>query len=691
MLNMLAYPGYAIFTTQALVPPVVTFANNASPTTENLECEVQLMEIGSPENSNAKSETSEKVLAAKQRMIKMIPHEIATQLGAKLSTLFALFVKMSVGGSVRPRQSGFSRNNLTQTPSESARALADMLAKHINDTLLWTPPLESPTSRFRFSFFTCAVQLSSQLLMDDVRSPYHLMLQHLLSQKGEQILEKALYEGVKAATGKDLDEILCQDELPPGCAEYLAEWLFLMEKLIDTSRILESRYGLPAKYDPDNYHVPFRPGRYLVTVHQIAFSAVKKLWGKNALKGYKPKPNAPKLLETLLAVLRHIIKSEEQIQKQVDKENKEDDENPNRLMDALNKRWDSTKFLREIAPEFRLNLDGAAGSSASESHREYRAELAALISRQGLGEGLAGEAVPGDPYTNAMQLLHQRYGDIISGAPGSMSPTVPPIPDIALPPTATPPAAVSDAARTQRVTALVSMGYPERLANRAVDQCRSLETAVDYCLNHTDEDDELAMAIQMSLEPSAEMAEEPPADEDVPPEEPAPPAVNEAEEAAKKAAKEAEQKKLEEDLKKSINQTVQDEQKRKMQESKMKALDQTRNVPITRDEIYKFSYNMIGGCLQLLDDDPDTVYRISDLLIVTIRRNGQSWMKGKHHNCSDESLFLFLFVECPNCFIISEYMKSGSFSFCIFFLHFKLMVSLGSVILGVAYRVVNIR
>ena len=74
--------------------------------------EVQLMEIGSPENSNGTLPVTamgtEKQMETKQKMIKMIPHEIATQLGAKLSTLFALFVKMAVGGSVRPRQQGFN-------------------------------------------------------------------------------------------------------------------------------------------------------------------------------------------------------------------------------------------------------------------------------------------------------------------------------------------------------------------------------------------------------------------------------------------------------------------------------------------------------------------------------------------------------------------------------------------------------
>lgn len=673
--------------------PTVSFGNSASPTTENLECEVQLMEIGSPENSNSalvapsalsnKSELNEKILAAKQRLIKMIPHEIATQLGAKLSTLFALFVKMSVGGSVRPRQSGFSRNNITHVPTESARSIADMLARHINDTLMWEPPLKSPTSRFRFSFFTCAVQLSSQLLMDDVRSPYHLMLQHLLSQRGEKVLESSLYDGVKAATGKDLDEILAEDELPPGCAEYLAEWLFLIEKLIDTSRILESRYGLPVKYDPDQYHVPFRPGRYLVTIHQIAFTAVKKLWGKNALKGYTPKPNSPKLLETLLAVLRHIIKSEEQIQKQVDKENKEDDDHPNRLMEAVKKRWDTNPSKFGLDPfnvehmEPSGNRPGAttsAATSISALYQQRQAQLSALLTQRGLGDTVndnmevrllteqlnaaIGEESGNvdsartqrqpidptiDPYSNAMQLL---LPDPAVRPP--TGPTTPPIYQAARttqPPSAT--ATMTDAARTQRqehVDILVRMGYQSRLATRALDQCRnSLDQAAEYCIQHADEDDELEMAIQMSLEPNADAARSD--EEDAMPEQTATQLAAEVEAATLKAAKEAEAKRIEDEIKEKAAQKqaahkqkqiaaqkqlkVDNEIKRQRQEAKMKALDQSRNIPITKDEITKFSYNMIGGCLQLLDDDPDTVYRISDLLIVTIRRNGQAWMKGR--------------------------------------------------------------
>ena len=57
----------------------------------------------------------------------------------------------------------------------------------------------------------------------------------------------------------------------------------------------------------------------------------------------------------------------------------------------------------------------------------------------------------------------------------------------------------------------------------------------------------------------------------------------------------------------------------------MVKLEQMIVEPIKKAEITKFTNEMVPGCLQLLDDDPDTVYRISDLLIVTIRRNGSKW------------------------------------------------------------------
>ena len=57
----------------------------------------------------------------------------------------------------------------------------------------------------------------------------------------------------------------------------------------------------------------------------------------------------------------------------------------------------------------------------------------------------------------------------------------------------------------------------------------------------------------------------------------------------------------------------------------MVKLEQMIVEPIKKAGITKFTNEIVPWCLQLLDDDPDTVYRINDLLIVTIRRNGGTW------------------------------------------------------------------
>jgi hypothetical protein len=65
--------------------------------------------------------------------------------------------------------------------------------------------------------------------------------------------------------------------------------------------------------------------------------------------------------------------------------------------------------------------------------------------------------------------------------------------------------------------------------------------------------------------------------------------------------------KLAEEKKKEIERKL----KRERQEIKMKSLEQVKSslTNLTKQEITDFTHIMIGGCLQLLDDDPETVYR----------------------------------------------------------------------------------
>ena len=201
-----------------------------------------------------------------------------------------------------------------------------------------------------------------------------------------------------------------------------------------------------------------------------------------------------------------------------------------------------------------------------------------------------------------------------------------------VPPAGTAPevAAAPPPARNAFVDSLVGMGYSERLSLRAVQMFpNSNEQAVEYCLANQDQD-ELEMAIQMSLQGAEDDDEEGEENEDVanPVEEvttqevasavPEPPA-----EPTPTAEQIAKEKKEEEKRAREL-----EEQKRKeIQHNKMVKLEQMIIEPIKKDEITQFTNTMIPGCLQLLDDDPETVYRISDLLIVTIKRNGTEWMQ----------------------------------------------------------------
>ena len=78
--------------------------NSTSPS--SLETEVQSMEIGSPAEQAKQDDKSN---ALRKKLIKMLPQTIAAELGQKLSNLYSLLVKMSVGASQRSRQSGFNR------------------------------------------------------------------------------------------------------------------------------------------------------------------------------------------------------------------------------------------------------------------------------------------------------------------------------------------------------------------------------------------------------------------------------------------------------------------------------------------------------------------------------------------------------------------------------------------------------
>ena len=222
------------------------------------------------------------------------------------------------------------------------------------------------------------------------------------------------------------------------------------------------------------------------------------------------------------------------------------------------------------------------------------------------------------------EALARANGEVPSSSSSAVPPAVVAAPEVA----SAPPA------RNAFVDSLVGMGYSERLSLRAVQMFpNSNEQAVEYCLANQDQD-ELEMAIQMSLQGAEDEDEEGEDVEDVtaqpeevaaqPPTAPTQPEVATPEPPREPTPEQiAKEKKDEEKRAREL-----EEQKRKeIQHNKMVKLEQMIIEPIKKDEITQFTNTMIPGCLQLLDDDPETVYRISDLLIVTIKRNGAEWMQ----------------------------------------------------------------
>merc|ERR1711990_361189 len=138
---------------------------------------------------------------------------------------------------------------------------------------------------------------------------------------------------------------------------------------------------------------------------------------------------SPKLLESLLAVLRHVIKSEEFVRKQTEKENKEDEDEQSKRgaesHDRASKRFRSgrenlrhlrneirnstmspAEHLQSIISEFSQNIE-AAGAASSSVGDLVRASLQSVSNQTaqatpvGVGDEALAEAQAGPPTTAA--------------------------------------------------------------------------------------------------------------------------------------------------------------------------------------------------------------------------------------------------------------------------------------------------
>ncbi|XP_071495531.1 E3 ubiquitin-protein ligase HUWE1-like [Diadema antillarum] len=156
----------------------------------------------------------------------------------------------------------------------------------------------------------------------------------------------------------------------------------------------------------------------------------------------------------------------------------------------------------------------------------------------------------------------------------------------------------------EHVTQLMDMGFPREHAVEALQHSTSLERAAEWALTHPprlpqsfggtglSEEEEMMQAIAMSLGEAIQ------------------PPVDQQEEERKKKEEEERKKKEEE------------ERKLKQMEEQDKIPEEA---PLDKAILNDFVDSMLPGCLKLLDDIPETVYRVCDLLVVANNRNGEEW------------------------------------------------------------------
>lgn len=63
-----------------------------------------------------------------------------------------------------------------------------------------------------------------------------------------------------------------------------------------------------------------------------------------------------------------------------------------------------------------------------------------------------------------------------------------------------------------------------------------------------------------------------------------------------------------------------------MDEPEAKCLEKFEGAePLEAAELLAFTDSMLPGCSQLLDELPDTVYRVCDLIMTAVKRNGPTY------------------------------------------------------------------
>jgi hypothetical protein len=306
------------------------------------------------------------------------------------------------------------------------------------------------------------------VLFDENKKPYHLMLQRFDQLGGLRALFDAFHWSLSLLTDTSSEASannngMDRDKLQEGTLEFIEAWLQLVQKLVNTRHMLETRHSLnqnsAAAASSGLGHIKndaaavaeikrvcaFDPVRFLFKVHKEAFEALMCLWSDDS-KSFIIRENYA-LSETVLNILCQILVGDSQLQ---------------------------SKLAEQKTAASLPSTTTAAGASTSNGGQAsfVRAYLFNDTRRAAAGAGGGDE--------NAGGVGHWR-----SSVAGGQQPHPPPPPPPP-PPPQQPPERQLTPLDHEIIMQMIAMGFSAELAQEAVVRSPpdSLEQAVEYCFNH---------------------------------------------------------------------------------------------------------------------------------------------------------------------------------------------------------------
>lgn len=268
------------------------------------------MDIDSPSTSGAlrknKPPQDTKVVAS-QSQLKYIKSLLgaSSRLGRALAELFGLLVRLCVGSPIRQRRGqNFIQNHTMTTPT--SREIARVLSFILVDGLSFNKLPASPVPKLKLTFLICSIGFTSPMLFDEKRFAYHLMLQKFIEEGGLEAFFEMFRWTLTAGYTIPIHRAIEHSNLPDGTGEALDAWLMLLEKMVNLKYIIESPHQITLK---PRAKPEFDTKPYLTYMHRHAFQSIQYLWGFKPLKNY-----GLRMTESMLSILKHIIKGEKVLQ-----------------------------------------------------------------------------------------------------------------------------------------------------------------------------------------------------------------------------------------------------------------------------------------------------------------------------------------------------------------------------------------